>query len=64
VIAIPDDGPLDEDGHARAPPGEAMELTLGPLIAGTPVNGARRLSLMARAEQIARRLGARLCWIR
>jgi hypothetical protein len=57
VIGIPDDNPSDDDGLARPPPGEAMEFALRP---DGPSDGGRRLSLMAHAEHLARRLGARL----
>jgi len=61
VICIPDDNPSDEDGRARPPPGEALSFALGTVFGpDDPANAVRRLSLMVRAEQIARRVGARL----
>lgn len=61
VIGIPDDSPSDEDGRARPPPGEALSFALGTVFGpDDPTNAVRRLSLMVRAEQFARRLGARL----
>ena len=61
VIGIPDDNPSDEDGRARPPPGEALSFALGTVFGpDDPANGVRRLSLMVRAEQFARRVGARL----
>jgi len=65
VIGIPDDNPSDEDGRARPPPGEALSFALGTVFGpDDPANGRRRLSLMVRAEQFARRVGARLFGIR
>ena len=65
VIGIPDDNPSDEDGRARPPPGEALSFALGTVFGpDDPANGVRRLSLMVRAEQFARRVGARLFGIR
>ena len=65
IIAIPDDNPSDEDGRARPPPGEALSFALGTVFGpDDPTNGVRRRSLMARAEQFARRVGARLFGIR
>jgi len=65
IIAIPDDNPSDEDGRARSPPGEALSFALGTVFGpDDPSNGVRRMSLMARAEQFARRVGARLFGIR
>ncbi len=61
VIGIPDDSPSDEDGRARHPPGEALSFALGTVFGpDDPANAVRRLSLMVRAEQFARRVGARL----
>lgn len=61
IIAIPDDNPSDEDGRARPPPGEALSFALGTVFGpDDPANGVRRLSLMVRAEQFARRVGERL----
>ena len=61
VICIPDDNPSDEDGRARPPAGEALSFALGTVFGpDDPANARRRLSLMARAEQFARRVGSRL----
>lgn len=61
VIGIPDDNPSDEDGRARTPPGEGLSFALGTEFGpDDPANAVRRLSLMVRAEQFARRVGARL----
>ena len=61
VIGIPDENPSDEDGRARSPPGEALSFALGTVLGpDDPTNDAWSLSLMVRAEQFARRVGARL----
>ena len=61
VICIPDDNPSDEDGRARPPAGEALSFALGTVFGpDDPANARRRLSLMARAEQFARRVGSRM----
>ena len=61
VICIPDDSPSDENGRARPPPGEALSFALGTVFGpDDPANAVRRLSLMVRAEQFARGVGARL----
>jgi hypothetical protein len=61
VICIPDDNPSDEDGRTRTPPGDALSFALGTVFGpDDPANAVRRLSLMARAEQFARRVGSRM----
>jgi hypothetical protein len=61
VIGIPDDSPSDENGRARPPPGEALSFMLGTVFGpDDPATAVRRLSLMVRAEQFARRVGSRL----
>ena len=65
IIAIPDDNPSDEEGRMRPPPGEALSFALGTVFGPEdPANGVGRMSLMARAEQFARRVGERLFGIR
>ena len=65
IIAIPDDNPSDEEGRKRPPLGEALSFVLGTAFGpNDPANGVRRMSLMVRAEQFARGLGARLFGIR
>jgi len=65
IIAIPDDSPSDENGRARPPTGESLTFALGTVFGPEdPTNGVRRMSLMARAEQFARRIGERLFGIR
>jgi hypothetical protein len=49
----------------RPPPGEALSFALGTVFGPEdPANGVGRMSLMARAEQFARRVGERLFGIR